>query len=142
MGREIKFRAWDKKKKIMVSHDRLFRLDTSNEYPFLPLLKNMYSDSIHPFDVEVMQYIGTRDQNNQEIYEDDILKITYDTNYSEKPYYIGRVEYRCDQDYPAFDLNPWIDCEMNALAWLKSESDPSVICYEVIGNIHENPELI
>ncbi|MCW8785863.1 YopX family protein [Bacillus velezensis] len=31
---------------------------------------------------------------------------------------------------------------MNAISWLKSESDPSVKKYEVIGNIYQNPELL
>jgi hypothetical protein len=57
-GREVKFRAWDKKRKEMISHDRLFRLDCSNEFPFLPLLKNWYD---HDLDVEIMQFTGLRD---------------------------------------------------------------------------------
>jgi uncharacterized phage protein (TIGR01671 family) len=90
----------------------------------------------------VGQYIGLKDMNEKKIYEGDIIKITFDTNFSEKPFYIGQVEFKSEEGYPAFDLSPWIDCEMNALSWLASNSDPSVLCYEVIGSIHKNPELI
>ncbi|MCY7574478.1 YopX family protein [Bacillus pumilus] len=90
----------------------------------------------------VGQYTGLKDSKGNEIYEGDIILINYDEAYSEHASYIGQVKYRSDDNYPAFDLIPWIDCEMNALSWLKSESDPSVKSYEVIGNIYETPELL
>lgn len=76
MNRPIKFIAWDKRKKVMVSHDELYKLDCSNEFPFLPLLTNMYSNSIIPFDVEIMQFTGLRDRNGKEIYQESVILIT------------------------------------------------------------------
>ncbi|ASZ03905.1 MULTISPECIES: YopX family protein [Bacillus] len=89
----------------------------------------------------VRQYTGLKDNNGKEIYEGDIIRITFDTTWAEEPYYVGEVKFLDSENYPAFDLRPWIDCEMNALSWLKSESDPTVISYEVIGNIYEDTEL-
>ncbi len=91
--------------------------------------------------VKLLQYIGILDMNKNEMCEGDVIKITYDTAWSDNEFEYYEVKY-CDyEDYPAFDLKPWIDCEMNSLSWLKSESDPSVIKYEVVGNVYENPEL-
>ncbi|MDR0123108.1 YopX family protein [Bacillus pumilus] len=87
-------------------------------------------------------FTGLKDSEGNEIYGGDVILITYDEAFSEHPYYIGEVKFRADDNYPAFDLLPWIDCEMNALSWLKSESDPSVKSYEVIGNIYQNPNLL
>ncbi|MCY8513782.1 YopX family protein [Bacillus atrophaeus] len=83
-----------------------------------------------------------KDSNGENIYGRDFIKITYDTAFSKEPFYVGMVKYLENEDYPAFDLRPPIDLDMNALSWLKSESDPSVKKYEVIGNIHQNPELL
>ncbi|MBD8836273.1 hypothetical protein IFU39_00370 [Paenibacillus sp. CFBP 13594] len=113
-------------------------LDSGGQSAYSMILKEIESRTFDLSD----RYIGVDDSNGKKMCEGSIIKITFDTNYSEKEYYIGVIEYGADRGYPAFDLEPWIDCEMNAISWLKSESDPSVIKYEVIGNIKDNPELL
>lgn len=75
-------------------------------------------------------------------FDGDLIEITYDTSFIEKEKSVHCIRYRAEEDYPAYDLEPWIDCGMNALAWLLSNSDPSVLSYKVIGSIHDNPELL
>lgn len=58
--RKIKFRAWDKKRKFMLT---IFDSTTAKEW-FLPNLNEDY---------EVMQYTGVNDIYGNEIYEGDII---------------------------------------------------------------------
>lgn len=58
--RKIKFRAWDKIRKFMIT---IFDNTTTDEW-FLPNMKEDY---------EVMQYTGVHDIYGNEIYEGDIV---------------------------------------------------------------------
>lgn len=151
--REMKFRAWDKKKKVMVPHEKLFRLDCSNEYPFLALLKNMYSDAIVPFDVEIMRYAGRKDRNGKDICEDDIVLITGEQEldfglafqWNEKAvvkwsedecgFYLDVINKRevsiCQDGYFTLDTFP-------LRKWGEEEWP---IEYEVVGNVWESARL-
>ena len=115
--REIKFRAWDNELKIMV-HD--FDQDLDKHYPI------EVGDSIHNLVWRVglcyeslMQHTGIKDKNGVEIYEGDI--IDWDAQEWGEAY-IEVVEW----DYELFNAR---------------ENDWTEWC-EVVGNIHENPELL
>lgn len=62
MSRDIKFRAWDDKEKIMISADDL----AFEEYA--PLVELFKCSTL-----KFMQYTGFNDDSDQEIYEGDIL---------------------------------------------------------------------
>ena len=84
----------------------------------------------------VGQFTGLYDNNGNEIYEGDILKVTYEI-YCESTYH--EVKYAIDEDYPAFDLFPCLDyAESNSLQYLKLSD--GIYKFEVIGNIHDNKE--
>ena len=76
----------------------------------------------------VGQHTGLKDNNGVEIYKDDKLLIT--DEYGEES--IHTVVYFADEDYPAYDLEPQLNCDSNGL------SHAMACCeIEVIGNIHK-----
>lgn len=113
--REIKFRAWDRERNTM-----LYEPNGDIE-PTWILHNNLYN----PFcpDYELMQYTGLKDKNGIEIYEGDIVKWTH-PSFKE-----NKVEYKI---LNISDIRSSNKLEIDAQnGWL-----------EVIGNVHENPELI
>lgn len=103
----------------------------------------------------VGQYTGLKDKNGRRIFEGDIIKYAdaYDYNCYleslERPedyegcnysdiFTTDEVVYGIAIGYPAFDLNKH-DFDCNGLSELIESMQYH---YEVIGNIHDNPELL
>jgi uncharacterized phage protein (TIGR01671 family) len=111
--RELKFRAWYGKK------FNYFSLGETNKYP----------SNVMAFPVN--QYTGLKDKNGKEIYEGDVLEYRDGTDYAhfkiywnekDARFYDTRIEDGDSQTgYDGFNF--FTDCK-------------------IIGNIHENPELL
>lgn len=82
----------------------------------------------------VGQFTRLKDSEGREIYEGDIVRVVH---YGEES--IHTVKYYDDINYPAFDLDPDLDSECNGLAFCKCAFDTTIT---VIGNVHDNPELL
>ena len=134
LKREIKFRAWDKKEKKMVSNPITWNEDCEGCVED----KGINDGFVDWGNWELMQYTGLKDSKGKEIYEGDI--VTYNiTGWDEEineeynNQFKGIVEYYYDKFVIKF-----------------SESKLSKISHElgmareskVIGNIYENPDLI
>ena len=115
--REIKFRAWDKERKEW-QHFTLQELITGQATIIWPKLDDW------------CQFTGLKDRNGKEIYESDILKST------EKPSTGINGAFKVIFDEGAFSL----EVEEDYWPYL-CEAFPEQYC-EVIGNIHENPDLV
>ncbi len=67
--REIKFRAWDKVEKQMI---------TKNFGNFINFNGTVFHNGMKQGDWTLMQYTGLKDKNGKEIYEGDIVQFEYE----------------------------------------------------------------
>lgn len=117
--RELKFRVWNKR------YSEYIRPDYNIIGYIYPLDGTLGVSSGDQDGHIVEQYTGLKDKNGKKIYEGDIV------DYNDDGECIGVVEY----DAPEFCLNA--DATNWARMFLKGAPHQ-----RVIGNIHENPELV
>ena len=116
-NREINFRMWNPVANKMVYNPKRIALDIGEEID----INKIFSDSTPPLNsekVEWMQFTGLLDKNGKEIYEGDI------TERGEIVFYGGQFRGQY------FGAEFWED------------SLDLINDLEIIGNIHENKELI
>lgn len=144
--RDIKFRAWNKEKNIMVYEDE----DGSSEYfdgvclSDIQMVNSIFKTDFNQY--EWMQYTGLKDKNGKEIYEGDIVKQTYhkviefgDEIESFEGCHVGKVVIVSSGVCLKNPLNYDTDTGKT-----KTKGYKNIASYrcEVIGNIYENPELL
>lgn len=134
--RELKFRAWDNLEKDYLNEEDIAIDNLGNIFIFERYDNNdsdlWYTRILPDLDNKrhvIEQYTGLKDKNGTEIYEGDIIRA---------PEYIGRIFY--DEEYAYFKLKTSRSdhCFIALMQQLEIEMDD----LEVVGNIHENPELL
>lgn len=115
-----KFRAWDKKRKVMV-YGVYPKPDGYIYAQLTPTAETMWLNA------EIMQFTGLTDKNGKEIYEGDVIE-HWDNKYI-VPNFIP-----LDRSYEATNIK---DNENGSDDWMSMSN----VDWEVIGNIYENPKL-
>jgi uncharacterized phage protein (TIGR01671 family) len=127
MNKKIKFKVWCKgtsdnpnfnKPRWINPNDFIFR----KYYPYFP---DLDVDSEH---FEIVQFTGLEDKNGKEVFEGDIIRVTYDMD--------GEIEtYLSPVVFEGGAFGDKFDC------FFSYSFIPS-FQMEVLGNIFENPELL
>ena len=120
MSREIKFRAWD------IRWKRYIGLDGSDSF-------SVFGDE----DFIVEQFTGLRDKNGKEIYEGDILSCEY---YKKSREFNNFIIF--SDGMFCFNPNKKLHQVKRPLRQSLEYAGAANNQYEVVGNIHENPDLL
>lgn len=137
--RELKFRAWVNEHWV----DWLPTCKTLGAYNANIIDTDGYTfEEDNPFIVE--QYTGLKDKNGKEIYEGDIVTETYPLKYTnpESPDNIEAIDYwivKWEEKRAGFA--PFCNCDTNG-EYLYEVHVPDIVEVEVVGNIHENSEIL
>lgn len=142
MTREIKFRAWDKdnKKMCLVSDISLGDDGRALTIVFQTSPKGQYYRGlVHGENGILMQFTGMKDTHEKEIYEGDIIwQGLYDQSTGKKVTAV--VDFQ-NYGYVLVPTSTWVDLEYAGGGYMHLMYHYPVK-YEIIGNIHETPELL
>jgi len=135
--REIKFRAWHKRTKVMIpdiqdTYDGLtIRGDSDFIYSVDLGLVDAFCSYLDNPEVEIMQYTGLKDKNGKDVYADDLFK-------SFKGVIFQVIWADSLARWAGVTRNIWTakpKYVYKSLPWVIKHGD---LC----GNIYENPELL
>lgn len=125
MSREIKFRAWDKKRLCWYKTELTFvGFHIFGECTMIcpPPTEDLK-------DIEITQFTGLKDKNGIEIYEGDIVQVKFSNTYE-------AYEVVWQENTMRFGLRQRLHEEQESWSFT-SQND-----FEIIGNIYSNPELL
>jgi hypothetical protein len=147
--RPLKFRAWDNGAKQWLMGYESPNLGGFSLFGELMLLGE-WSSLLNEFlfdrnghkadDLIVMQFTGLLDKNGNDIYEGDILRITCRAPYDGPPF-LRKVSFQALAPACGFILGDADHDYIEHFGRIMKDDDTDWIV-EVIGNVHQNPDLL
>jgi uncharacterized phage protein (TIGR01671 family) len=142
-SRPIKFRLWDKKEKMYLS------LFENTRFYICPVSGLVFDTKWAEFrDCDVEQFTGFHDNEGREIYEGDVLNITYSTGHERDSSYDIQGDFQVklhNGEWNAIGRNLWSgEKESEYSVWLETcdyAIKRGTRCV-VVGNVHENPDFL
>ena len=125
--REIKFRIWNCHGQVMHQWHELVE---KNKIHLLDGQQSMY---------KAMQYTGVKDKNDVEIYEDDIVRFADKYEWYRSPFRSEDEIKDILEDHVKYPYKQKLVKIPESYKWLLSGEIQTY--WEVVGNIHQNPEL-
>lgn len=126
--REIKFRAWNRKIKVFIywTLDQMFKTKSVTDEEF--------------GDNDWMQFTGLHDRNGKEIYEGDVVK-GYIPNVTLEPSEVISSIYFEEGSF-IFSKSNDEPITLREIIKISNKKECKFLGLEIIGNIHDNPELL
>ena len=139
--RELKFRAWDIEEKILVP---VCQIQWDDGVIDISAGGHWHDEMVGRYILE--QFTGLKDKNGVEIYEGDVLEFSDKRVWYHNDLVFKSTEVRnaIISDYVNYPMERRVvslDWDSCAYEWLYP-CDDFALYWEVIGNIHENNELL
>lgn len=132
--REIKFRAWDKERNIMIGVDYPDNWGNEDDEYWGDVFEiglSEITDIAQNDRFELMQYTGLKDKNGKEIYEGDVIRYFEGCT-------IGVVIFGECVFESYYVVMGWTVSGAYDFMFYQEEANRM----EIIGNIYENPDLV